>query len=153
MTVTMPVMRVLYLELAVETVVIVAFAVVLWLLAIAEKQEGADAAGPEWTAFSTKLALSLSSVRLNTDSIFGFKPRPVSSGAEIMVLVIEGWPVKILHSSAFLQRTFDTDFTAWRGCSLLRIDALPTGMAGSTGCCCRSPARSSCRGRCSRTSR
>ena len=87
----MPVMRVLYLELAVETVVIVAFAVVLWLLAIAEKQEGADAVGPEWTAFSTKLALSLSSVRLNTDSIFGFKPRPVSSGTEIMVLVIEGW--------------------------------------------------------------
>ena len=87
----MPVMRVLYLELAVETVVIVAFAVVLWLLAIAEKQEGADAAGPEWTSFSTKLALSLSSVRLNTDSIFGFKPRPVSSGTEIMVLVIEGW--------------------------------------------------------------
>ena len=30
-------------------------------------------------------------MRLNTDSIFGFKPRPVSSGTEIMVLVIEGW--------------------------------------------------------------
>ncbi len=59
--VTMPVMRVLYLELFVETIVIFAFALILCALAQAEHNEASDS-GPEWSSFSTKLALSLSSV-------------------------------------------------------------------------------------------
>ena len=51
LTVTMPVSRVLYLELAVETIVIFSFAAILWLLALAEKDDNGDV-GPEWSSQS-----------------------------------------------------------------------------------------------------
>ena len=83
LTVSMSVSRVLLLEVLVEAGIILAFALLLWLLAMAEGPSG-------HSSFGSKLALSLSSVRLNTDSIFGWKERPASSPAEV-VLVAEGW--------------------------------------------------------------
>ena len=84
LTVSMSVSRVLLLEVLVEAGIILAFALLLWLLAMAEGPSG-------HSSFGSKLALSLSSVRLNTDSIFGWKERPASSPAEVLVLVAEGW--------------------------------------------------------------
>ena len=84
LTVSMSVSRVLLLEVLVEAGIILAFALLLWLLAMAEGPSG-------HSSFGSKLALSLSSVRLNTDSIFGWKERPASSPAEVAVLVAEGW--------------------------------------------------------------
>ena len=84
LTVSMSVSRVLLLEVLVEAGIILAFALLLWLLAMAEGPSG-------HSGFGSKLALSLSSVRLNTDSIFGWKERPASSPAEVAVLVAEGW--------------------------------------------------------------
>ena len=83
LTVSMSVSRVLLLEVLVEAGIILAFALLLWLLAMVESDETAS--------FGGKIALSLSSVRLNTDSIFGWKERPASSPAEVAVLVAEGW--------------------------------------------------------------
>ena len=79
--------HVIMLELLVETLIIVVFALLLWALAQAQC-DGEDCAH---SGFQHKLALSLSSVRLSSDSIFGWQERTPSTAAEVTLLVAEGW--------------------------------------------------------------
>ena len=87
LTVSMAFKHVIMLELLVETLIIVVFALLLWALAQAQC-DGEDCAH---SGFQHKLALSLSSVRLSSDSIFGWQERTPSTAAEVTLLVAEGW--------------------------------------------------------------
>ena len=99
LTVDLPVSRLLLLEISLEVCVIVSFAVVLLVVDIAESstEDGADAPG---ALLRGKLLLSLTAVRLSTDSIFGWAARAPSSGAEIFVLAALGWCHWLLLSVA-----------------------------------------------------
>ena len=77
---------VLRLEIALEVLVIVGFAILLTLASLAE------AGGPDaGDVFRGKMLLSLTSVRLGTDSIFGWQSKSASSGLEVAILAVQGW--------------------------------------------------------------
>ena len=89
LTVSFSFARVLVFELVAETMLVLCFALLLWGIAAYECARDADFCGN--ASFGAKLALSLSSVRLSTDSIFGWQARTPSTTAEVLVLVAEGW--------------------------------------------------------------
>jgi len=86
---------VLRLEIALEVLVIVGFAILLTLASLAE------AGGPDvGDIFRGKMLLSLTSVRLSTDSIFGWQSKSASSGLEVAILAVQGWVHWLLLSLA-----------------------------------------------------
>ena len=81
--------RLLVLEVVLEFVLIFTFALILFLFATVENSAPAgESAG---SVFVSKLLLSLTSVRLSTDSIFGWKSQDASTGLEVAVLALQGW--------------------------------------------------------------
>ena len=99
LTVDLPVSRLLLLEVALEACVIVSFAATLCVVDIAEQSTEGGAEKPG-ALLREKLLLSLTAVRLSTDSIFGWAARAPSSGAEIFVLAALGWCHWLLLSVA-----------------------------------------------------
>lgn len=68
---------------------IVFFAVIMFAVDILEGSATGDEALPA-RLFRSKLLLSLTVVRLSTDTIFGWTGRRASSGAEVAVLAFQG---------------------------------------------------------------
>jgi hypothetical protein len=99
LTVDLPVSRLLLLEVALEACVLVSFAATLCAVDIAEQSTEGGAEKPG-ALLREKLLLSLTAVRLSTDSIFGWAARAPSSGAEIFVLAALGWCHWLLLSVA-----------------------------------------------------
>ncbi len=88
LTVDLSIARLLLLEITLEILVIVLFALLLFVVDMAESSTANAGAT---TLLRDKLLLSLTSVRLSTDSIFGWTGRGSSSGMEIAILAIQGW--------------------------------------------------------------
>ena len=86
--------RMLMLELLMEAVLVVTFAVLMFAASyVAESSAGggsatATAAGE---LFLSKLLLAFSTVRISSDAIFGWAPRAQSSSAEILLVALLGW--------------------------------------------------------------
>ena len=99
LTVDLPVSRLLLLEVALEACVIVVFAATLCAVDIAERSTEGGGEKPT-ELLREKLLLSLTAVRLSTDSIFGWAARAPSSGTEIFVLAALGWCHWLLLSVA-----------------------------------------------------
>jgi hypothetical protein len=99
LTVDLPVSRLLLLEVALEACVIVIFAATLCAVDIAERSTEGGGEKPT-ELLREKLLLSLTAVRLSTDSIFGWAARAPSSGTEIFVLAALGWCHWLLLSVA-----------------------------------------------------
>jgi len=93
---------VLCVEILAEVCVIVLFALLLTVAALAEAEADADGRGPAAAGdvFRDKMLLSLTSVRLSTDSIFGWQSRSASSGLEVAILAVQGWAHWLLLSVA-----------------------------------------------------
>jgi len=87
---------VLLLEIALEMTLIVVFALLLTLASVAES----SGEGTVGAIFRSKLLLSLTSVRLSTDSIFGWQTTRASSGLEVAILAVQGWAHWLLLSVA-----------------------------------------------------
>jgi len=87
---------VLLLEICLEVLVIMGFAVLLTVAFLIESGPGLDAGA----VFREKMLLSLTSVRLSTDSIFGWQSRTPSSGLEVAILAVQGWVHWLLLSVA-----------------------------------------------------
>ena len=90
LTVDLSIARLLALEVMLELANIVFFAVIMFAVDILEGSATGDEAVPA-RLFRSKLLLSLTAVRLSTDSIFGWTGRRASSGAEVAVLAFQGW--------------------------------------------------------------
>ena len=73
-------------EIVLEATSIFSCAALLTLVAIIEGRGGVDA-----HTLGANLLLSLSTVRLSTDKIFGWNPTEPSSEAEVFVLAVFGW--------------------------------------------------------------
>ncbi|GHP02476.1 hypothetical protein PPROV_000123300 [Pycnococcus provasolii] len=86
LTFELSVVSLLALELALELALIVATATVLTAVETVEQWHV-----PTANVLTTKLMLALTTVRLSTDSVFGWTPRPPSSVAEVFVIAVEGW--------------------------------------------------------------
>ena len=84
---------VLRLEIALEVLLIVVFALLLTVVSVAEH-------GARDGVLRDEFLSSLTSVRLSTDSIFGWQARSASSGYEVFVLAIQGWTHWLLLSVA-----------------------------------------------------
>ena len=84
---------VLRLEIALEVLLIVGFALALTVVSAVEH-------GARDGMIRDKFLLSLTSVRLSTDSIFGWQARSASSGYEVFVLAVQGWTHWLLLSVA-----------------------------------------------------
>lgn len=82
-------------EIVLEATSIFSCAAVLTLVAILEGRGGVDA-----HTLGANLLLSLSTVRLSTDKIFGWNPTEPSSEAEVFVLAVFGWLHWLLMSVA-----------------------------------------------------
>ena len=90
LTVDLSISRLLALEAALELANIVFFAALMFAVDLLEgssRDEDITSA----SLFKSKLLLSLTAVRLSTDSIFGWTGRRASSGAEVAVLAFQGW--------------------------------------------------------------
>lgn len=90
LTVDLSIARLLALEVMLELANIMFFAVVMFCVDLLEGSATGDDAIP-LRLFRSKLLLSLTAVRLSTDSIFGWTGRRASSGAEVAVLAFQGW--------------------------------------------------------------
>ena len=90
LTVDLSISRLLALEAVLELANIVFFAAVMFAVDLLEESStGEDITSA--SLFKSKLLLSLTAVRLSTDSIFGWTGRRASSGAEVAVLALQGW--------------------------------------------------------------
>lgn len=89
LTVDLSIYRVLLLEILAEAVLILCIAVMLLSISVLDGSAGRSS-GPS-DLVGQKLLIALTSVRLNTDSIFGWNAQPKSTGWEIFVLAIGGW--------------------------------------------------------------
>ncbi|GMH63104.1 hypothetical protein TL16_g11326 [Triparma laevis f. inornata] len=90
LTVEMSMFKVLLLEISVEIFLILCTAIILTLLA---HVSGAADDSHETTGslFVFKLLLSLSTVRLSTDSVWGWREGPVSPPLEVIILSLHSW--------------------------------------------------------------
>ena len=88
LTVDLSIAKLLLLEATVELCMIVFFAMLMFVVDIAESFTD-DQTKAE--LFRSKLMLSLTAVRLSTDSIFGWTGRRASSGIEVAILALQGW--------------------------------------------------------------
>ena len=79
--------RLLLFNLSCELLLIFGFAIILTGVAAVEGAEE----GPGPNGFVEKLRLALCTVRLSTDSVFGWEERKPSTGMEIVLLTVEGW--------------------------------------------------------------
>lgn len=89
LTVDLSIVRLLVLEILLEFWLIFSFALGLFVLALIE--DSAPAGESRGATLVSKLLLSLTSVRLSTDSIFGWKSHDASTGLEVAVLALQGW--------------------------------------------------------------
>ena len=85
---------VLRLEIVLEVLLIMGFALLLTVVSVVEHGVLGDG------VLRDKFLLSLTSVRLSTDSIFGWQARSASSGFEVFVLAVQGWTHWLLLSVA-----------------------------------------------------
>lgn len=97
LTVDLSIAKLLVLEATVELFMIVSFAMLMFLVDIAE---GFTDDQTKAELFRSKLLLGLTAVRLSTDSIFGWEGRRASSGIEVAILALQGWFHWILLSVA-----------------------------------------------------
>ena len=97
LTVDLSIAKLLVLEATMELFMIVSFAMLMFLVDIAE---GFTDDQTKAELFRSKLLLALTAVRLSTDSIFGWEGRRASSGIEVAILALQGWFHWILLSVA-----------------------------------------------------
>jgi len=90
LTVDLSISRLLALEAVLELANIVFFAAVMFAVDLLEESSAREDITSA-SLFKSKLLLSLTAVRLSTDSIFGWTGRRASSGAEVAVLALQGW--------------------------------------------------------------
>jgi hypothetical protein len=90
LTVDLSISRLLALEAVLELANIVFFAAVMFAVDLLEESSTREDITSA-SLFKSKLLLSLTAVRLSTDSIFGWTGRRASSGAEVAVLALQGW--------------------------------------------------------------
>ncbi|MDC1215224.1 hypothetical protein N8152_00165 [bacterium] len=97
LTVDLSITKLLVLEITLEIIVIVVFALILFVVDIAE---GATTNANAAATLRDKLLLSLTAVRLTTDSIFGWAARKRSTGLEVAILAGQAWCHWLLLSVA-----------------------------------------------------
>jgi len=74
--------RLLLIEITIESALIGTFTLLIWALAFAEGTPH---------DLKQKFLICLTSVRLSTDSVFGWREGPVSSALETLLLVGSSW--------------------------------------------------------------
>jgi len=88
LTVDLPLAKVLLLEISLELLLIILTTIFLTLLALAMGENSLDTTGE---LFVFKLLLSLSTVRLSTDSVWGWREGPISPPIEVILLSLHSW--------------------------------------------------------------
>jgi len=88
LTVDLNTSTLLLLEVFLEIAMILFFGVLLTIVALIEVSSPGVPGGQ---VFVSKLLLALTSVRLSTDSIFGWQAHDASTGLEVAILAFQGW--------------------------------------------------------------
>jgi hypothetical protein len=88
LTVDLPLMKVLLIEISIELLLILTTTILLTLLSLATGENTHETTGE---LFVFKLLLSLSTVRLSTDSVWGWREGPVSPPVEVILLSLHSW--------------------------------------------------------------
>ena len=88
LTVDLPLMKVLLIEIAIEVFLILTTTILLTLLSLATGQNTHETTAE---LFIFKLLLSLSTVRLSTDSVWGWREGPISPPIEVILLSLHSW--------------------------------------------------------------
>jgi len=79
------------LEVGLEVALIAACGLALWVIARLEDAGSEEERGRGRPSFRSKILLALTTVRLSTDSIYGWRESDPSSAAEVFVLACFGW--------------------------------------------------------------
>ena len=90
LTVDLSMTKVLLLELSMEALLILVTTLILMLLGYVTGS-GDESHETVGNLFTTKLLLSLSTVRLSTDSVWGWREGPVSPPLEVLALSLHSW--------------------------------------------------------------
>ena len=91
LTVDLSIYRVLLLEILAETAIILLIALSLVVIHLLEADTRASSSTGIAEVIRDKTLLALTSVRVSTDSIYGWEPQAQSTGWEIAALAVGGW--------------------------------------------------------------